>query len=226
MVARKGSTWSDIRMKLTKFSHACVRLEDGGKRVVLDPGKLSEATEALEGANAVVITHEHPDHVDQEAIDAAMVDDPALCLWAPNSVAPAFARFGDRITTVEPNQTLDIAGFRVTTHGGQHAVIHPRIPVIRNVGYIFNETVYHPGDSFHVPEVPVRHLLVPLHAPWSKFSEVADFLISVRPTSASQIHDGLLNDAGVGFVSKNLEKVTKGFGLELQMMEPRSSITL
>ncbi len=89
--------------------------------------------------------------------------------------------------------SFDAAGFRVTAHGGQHAVIHPMIPVIANVGYLI-EGVYHPGDSFTVPAEPVQTLLLPTNAPWSKASEVVDFAISVRAPRVHQIHDSLIND--------------------------------
>jgi L-ascorbate metabolism protein UlaG (beta-lactamase superfamily) len=206
-------------MKLVKFSHACVRLEQDDRAIVIDPGRLSEAAQALQGAHGVLITHEHVDHVDEDAINTAMRENAALRLWAPNSVVPAFKHFGERVITVQPHQRHDMAGFRVTTHGGQHALIHPKIPLVTNVGYVINETLYHPGDSFIVPNVPVSHLLVPLHAPWSKFSEVADFLIAVRPQRATQIHDGLLNSHGIGFVEGNLQRVLEGFDIEFRMMQ-------
>ncbi|MDQ5862445.1 MAG: MBL fold metallo-hydrolase, partial [Actinomycetota bacterium] len=55
-------------MKLTKYTHACVRLEQDGRVLVLDPGTFSETEEALDGAQAVLITHEHGDHVDVPAM--------------------------------------------------------------------------------------------------------------------------------------------------------------
>jgi L-ascorbate metabolism protein UlaG (beta-lactamase superfamily) len=201
-----------------------VRLEENGSRLVLDPGTFSEAAEALDGAAAVMITHEHVDHLDEEAITTALQNNGELCLWAPNSVTPLFAAFGERVITVEPGQTLDVAGFRVTTHGGQHALIHPRIPLVKNIGYVINECVYHPGDSFIVPNVAVRYLLVPIHAPWSKFAEVVDFLISVRPERASQIHDGLLNDLGIRFVENNIGRVIDGFDITFTLLTPHESV--
>ena len=48
-------------MRITKLGHACVRLEHEGTTLVLDPGVFTDAG-ALDGADAVLITHEHPDH--------------------------------------------------------------------------------------------------------------------------------------------------------------------
>ena len=59
-------------MLLTKFTHACVRLEKDGTAIVLDPGTFSEVEEAVDGAAAVLITHEHADHFDKARIAAAV----------------------------------------------------------------------------------------------------------------------------------------------------------
>jgi L-ascorbate metabolism protein UlaG (beta-lactamase superfamily) len=70
-------------MLLTKFTHACVRLETEGRVLVLDPGIFSETVQALDGAHAVLITHEHPDHLDQPALVAALAANPGLPVHAP-----------------------------------------------------------------------------------------------------------------------------------------------
>ena len=46
-------------MRLTKLGHACVRLDKDGAALVIDPGVWSQAAEALSGASAVLVTHEH-----------------------------------------------------------------------------------------------------------------------------------------------------------------------
>ena len=44
-------------MRITKFGHACVRVEYAGTTLVIDPGVFTQP-EALTGADAVLITHE------------------------------------------------------------------------------------------------------------------------------------------------------------------------
>ena len=48
-------------MRITKLGHACVRIEHAGVTVVIDPGVFTDVG-AVDGADAVLITHEHPDH--------------------------------------------------------------------------------------------------------------------------------------------------------------------
>ena len=155
-------------MQLTKFTHACVRLDDGDRSVVIDPGVFSEVDEALDGARAVLITHEHPDHIDVEKIRLALAGDSRLQLFAPAAVTAQLDDAAGQVVTVEPGADFQAGGFEVRSFGGQHALIHPAVPVIANVGYLVDGSVYHPGDSFTVPNVAVRTLLLPSNAPWSK----------------------------------------------------------
>jgi L-ascorbate metabolism protein UlaG (beta-lactamase superfamily) len=213
-------------MQLTKFSHACVRLDDGDRSLVIDPGVFSEVDEAVEGAAAILITHEHPDHIDADKVRAALARDSRLRLYAPSSVASSLADLGEQVVTVAPRQDFDAAGFAVKAFGGQHALIHPAIPTIVNLGYLIEGSVYHPGDSFSVPNVPVSTLLLPSNAPWSKASEVIDFAISVRAPRVHQIHDGLINELYAGLIETQLANIAGPHGVEYQHLKPKESVTL
>jgi L-ascorbate metabolism protein UlaG (beta-lactamase superfamily) len=187
-------------VKLTKFNHSCVRLEDGSNTLVIDPGAFSTPADALAGADGVLITHEHADHVDVDALLAAAAQAPELRVWAPASLADTLAALGERFTAVGAGEEFEAVGFGVSTVGGQHALIHPLVPIVSNVGYVVNDVLYHPGDSFIVPPKAVDTVLVPIHAPWSKVGEVIDFVIATKAKQSFQIHDGLLNQIGLGMV--------------------------
>ena len=217
-------------MKLIKFGHSCVRLEKDGRALVIDPGVFSDVKAALDGADAVLITHEHPDHIDADALRTAMGENADLRVWAPATVAASLvdtlpdAR--DRVTTAEPESGFTAAGFDVRTFGGQHAVIHLLLPVVANICYLIDGAVYHPGDSFTVPSAPVSALLVPIHAPWSKISEVIDFAIAVRAPQAFQIHDGLLNDTGRAMVEGLVTRLSAPFGTTFRHLDVGDSVEL
>ncbi|MFG3497001.1 MBL fold metallo-hydrolase [Streptomyces sp. NPDC047928] len=181
-------------MKLTKLSHSCVRLHKDGRTLVIDPGGFSEPDAAL-GADAVLVTHEHPDHFDEGRLRAALEADPAVEIWTLRSVADQLsAAFPGRVHTVGHGDTFTAAGFDVEVHGELHAVIHPDIPRITNAGYLVEESVFHPGDALTVPGRPVETLLLPVMAPWNKISEVIDYVREVAPRRAVDIHDALLTD--------------------------------
>ncbi|MFG3660126.1 MBL fold metallo-hydrolase [Streptomyces sp. NPDC047706] len=181
-------------MKLTKKTHACVRLEKDGRTLVLDPGGFSE-TDAAAGAEAILVTHEHADHFDEERLRTALEGNPAAEIWTLKSVADKIsAAFPGRVHTVGHGDTFTAAGFDVQVHGELHAVIHPDIPRITNVGYLVDGGVFHPGDALTVPGHPVETLLLPVMAPWSKISEVIDYVREVEPRRAYDVHDALLTD--------------------------------
>ncbi|MEU5256810.1 MBL fold metallo-hydrolase [Streptomyces longwoodensis] len=182
-------------MKLTKMSHACVRLEKDGRTLVLDPGGFSEE-DAAAGADAILVTHEHPDHFHEGRLRAALDADPAAGLWALRSVAEQLApAYPGRVHTVGHGDTFTAAGFDVQVHGELHAVIHPDLPRVTNVGYLVDDgLVFHPGDALTVPDHAVETLLVPVQAPWSKISEVIDYVREVAPRRVYDVHDALLTD--------------------------------
>jgi L-ascorbate metabolism protein UlaG (beta-lactamase superfamily) len=192
-------------MKLTKHEHACVVLEKDGASIVIDPGAFSAgATEIIAGADAILLTHEHMDHVNEEAINGALAQRPELRVYAPAGLAGMFAAHPDQFTAVAAGNELNLASFAVTVHGTEHAVIHPDIPTIANVGYLVDGSVYHPGDAYFVPEVPVSVLLLPTSGPWMKLAEAADYVRAVRPQQIVQIHEMLLSDIGLGLAGNLL----------------------
>ena len=201
-------------MELTKYGHSCIRIEEGERALAIDPGVFSDVPEALDGATAVLITHEHTDHVDAETIRRAAGRDSRMRIFAPAPVTETLADLGEQVVTVGPGESFEAAGFPVRTFGGQHALIHPTIPVVPNVGYLVEDAVYHPGDALIVPPVPVAVLFAPVHAPWSKTSEVIDFVVAVRAPRAVGIHDALLSEAGRGIVEGHLTRIGAEHGIE------------
>lgn len=219
-------------MKMTKYSHSCVRFERNGNVLVLDPGTFSEVEEALAGAHAVLVTHEHPDHLDRTRVLDGMERNPGLELYAPAALADQLRSGAPeavqaRIFAAAPDTQFTVAGFSVQSFGGQHALIHPLIPMVANLGYLIDGTVYHPGDSFVVPNgLRPRTVLVPVHAPWSKVGEVLDFVIATGAERAYPIHDALLNETGLGMVEGHVTRLGKVYGTEYRHLDAGETVDL
>jgi len=187
-------------MRITKFGHSCIRLEYDGKVVVVDPGMFTDP-EAVDGADAVVITHEHPDHYLPDHL--ARTDGPVFTVDAVatriREDAPAVA---ERVTVVAPGEEFD-PGIPALAVGELHAVIHPDLPRFFNSGYLFtlgDTTVFHPGDALTVPEQAVDVLCVPVCAPWMRAAEAVDFARAVRAPRNVAIHDRIYSEAGLRIV--------------------------
>lgn len=201
------------RMELTKKGHACVRLTRQGRTLVIDPGGFSEE-DAAEGAEALLVTHEHPDHFDEGRLRAALDARPDAALWTLRSVAGRLsAAYPGRVHTVGHGDTFTAAGFDVEVHGELHAVIHPDLPRVTNVGFaVAGGALFHPGDALTDPGRPVDTLLLPVHGPWNKLSEIVDYVRAVAPGRALAVHDGLLSDSGHLVYGRNLGPQGPGIG--------------
>jgi L-ascorbate metabolism protein UlaG (beta-lactamase superfamily) len=180
-------------MRLTKFGHACVRLDTADGAVVIDPGDYSPDAD-LDGAADLLVTHEHADHIDVDRVSAAVRAGARL-----HTNAPLAKRLFDEhdvvANAVAPGDTFSVSGLEVRVVGGEHADIYDGLPGCANVGFVLGG-IYHPGDALHVPNEQVETVLVPVGAPWLKLAEALDFVHSVRPARAIPIHDALFNAIG------------------------------
>jgi L-ascorbate metabolism protein UlaG (beta-lactamase superfamily) len=207
---------------LTKLGHSCVRLEKDDVRLVIDPGVWA-GPDVLVGASAILVSHEHPDHLDDRVIRAALAVDPGLQLWSNETVAGRFGEFGGQVHPVRHGDAISVAGFDVHVYGSDHAIIDSAIPVIRNIGFAVDGQVFHPGDSFTLPEEPIPVLLVPVSATWLKFSEVADYIRAAAPDRGYWIHDALLNDKGASLI-ENLANVAPAASGPASYLVPGTSV--
>jgi hypothetical protein len=172
-------------MRITKLGHACVRIEYDGGVVVVDPGGFTER-EAVDGATAVLVTHEHADHLDVENLRA----------------------------TDAPVYTIDAVRARIVAEDG---AVAERVQVVS------------PGEQFDALTPaggPVDLLFLPVHAPWSKISEVIDFSRAVGARRSVAVHDGLLNDTGHGVVGRNLHLLLDTDEHLYERVPPGSDVTL
>jgi L-ascorbate metabolism protein UlaG (beta-lactamase superfamily) len=194
-------------MRLTKFGHSCLLVEESGARVLLDPGSFSEGFETLEGLTAVCLTHQHVDHVDPERVRPLLDRNPGVRVVSDEGSAEALGEAGADVEVVHDGDELALGGLALRVVGRDHAAVHPEVPVVPNVGYLVGGRLFHPGDALTMPGEPVEVLAVPAGAPWLKLADAVDYLRKVGPRVAVPVHEKVLSEAGISSHYRLLEQL-------------------
>jgi len=182
-------------MQVSHFGHSCVLLDTGAARLLIDPGNFSKDFEGVTGLDAVLVTHQHPDHLDPERLPTLLRGNPDARLIVDSGTAEQLHDVEHEV--VEPGATVQVAGARIEVLGGQHAVIHPDIPRIVNNGYLVDGTHFHPGDALDTVPENLEVLFLPTAAPWQKLADAVTYLREVAPRTAVPIHQGILAVPGM-----------------------------
>lgn len=178
-------------MKITKYGHSCLHIVDGDASILIDPGSFSQGFETLSGLTAVLVTHQHADHVDTGRLAGVLRANSDATLYADSGSVGVLADAGLTATGVKTGDMLDV-GTTVEVFAGDHAIIHRDIPVIPNACYLIGGRLLHPGDSLTVLDRPVEILALPASAPWMAVKEAIDYYREVNPAVAIPIHDKIL----------------------------------
>jgi L-ascorbate metabolism protein UlaG (beta-lactamase superfamily) len=211
-------------MDLTHFGHSCLLAQFGQTSLLFDPGTFAHGFEGITGLSAIVITHQHPDHVDIARLPALLDANPDATLYADVQTAE---QLGARCQAVRVGDELTVGTLTIRALGGRHAVIHPEIPVIDNISYLVDDgdhraRLMHPGDALFVPDEPVDVLAAPAAAPWMKISEAIDYLRAVAPARAVPIHQGVVAPEARGLYYSRFTEMTSA---DFQVLPEESAVT-
>lgn len=211
-------------MELTHFGHSCLLADFGNTRVLFDPGNFSHGFEGITDLAAIVITHQHADHVDHARLPALCHANPDAALYADPQTAD---QLGAPCQVVRVGDRLSVGELTIRAVGGQHAVIHPEIPVVDNISYLVGDgdhpaRLMHPGDALFVPGEPVDVLATPAAAPWMKIAEAVDFLRAVAPARAVPIHQAIIEPSARGVYYGRLSEMTN---TDFQVLPEENSVT-
>jgi L-ascorbate metabolism protein UlaG (beta-lactamase superfamily) len=211
-------------MHITHFGHACVLVEIGNTlgtttRILLDPGSFSTGLADLGPVDAVLVTHEHVDHVDPSQIHAIRKTSPLAPMYGGPGTAEVLRNCGVEPVELVENGQLGVAGVRVEVVCGQHEPVHPEVPTPANYAYLIGESVLHPGDCWTEVARPVDTLLLPIGGPWMKLAEAVEYVRRVRPRVAIPIHQqGLVPEhqhLHIGVLTRLAPEGTDVMALEL-----------
>jgi len=205
-------------MRITKFGHSCLLVEEGKARILLDPGKWSEGHSEVKDIDAILITHEHPDHAHPESLKKILENNPDVIIYTNEGAGDVLEKEEIRYERVQHGSSFQVRGVTVEVFGRDHAVIYSSFPIVRNTGYLIAGRLFHPGDALRVPEKAVEILALPVVAPWMRLAECIDYAKQVKPKICFPIHDGMLKHTGPFHMLP--AKLLETAGIEVKILEP------
>jgi L-ascorbate metabolism protein UlaG (beta-lactamase superfamily) len=199
-IRRTGRLFPPIlrRMQLTHLGHSCVLVEMADTRILIDPGGFTPDLTPAREIDLIIVTHQHPDHLDRDRLPGLLAANPQVRLLADPQSGALLRQDGIEASTFAAPER--IGGVTCTPIGTEHALINAALPIIANVGVRLDAegepALYHPGDTLAEDPGPIEVLLFPLNAPWQASREMTAFLQRMQAPTAVPIHDGLLRPNG------------------------------
>jgi L-ascorbate metabolism protein UlaG (beta-lactamase superfamily) len=211
-------------MRITKYGHACLLVEEQEARFIIDPGSFSKDLSEIENLDAILVTHDHADHVDPDTVKQLLEANPTTKIYADKGGVHVLGEAGIEAETVAAGQEIDVKGVRVEVFGEFHDPIHRDLPPMGNVGYLIAGRLFYPGDALTVPTAAVEILALPVGGPWMKLEEGIDYLKEIKPKVAIPVHDALY--ARPGMFNRIFEQTADQIGAVVRVIDDGKPIDL
>jgi L-ascorbate metabolism protein UlaG (beta-lactamase superfamily) len=182
-------------MKISKFLHSCLTFEKDGFKLLVDPGMFSFAEglvkpEIFGDVSAIIITHNHPDHLDVENLKKILAAGKSE-VYANAQVKQELEKAGiDAILLHEG--AVNIGPFKIEAISVKHEPLLDA-PTPEMTALVIDDCILHPVDSFEEKLLAYKNielLLLPIMAPFTNEIKVADFADRLQPKQILPVHDG------------------------------------
>lgn len=178
-------------MNITKVGHSCLYLELETLSVLIDPGVYAAVPDFLK-VDVILITHEHPDHFDPEAIKKILAKHKECEIITHAGMRKVLSALDIPSTLIAEGEVCIRKRVSIERMGNAHACIHKDLPAIENCGFYISGEFFYPGDAFIVPNKKVKTLALPVAAPWMRLEECIEYAKAVKPEVVFPVHDGML----------------------------------
>jgi L-ascorbate metabolism protein UlaG (beta-lactamase superfamily) len=217
-------------MKISKYIHSCLLFEHEGDKLLFDPGLFTflegkVKPDQFAGVATIVITHQHPDHLNVKALQEILALSKATVI-SNQDVAGVLHKEGIEVKLHEEG-TMQAGAFTLKALAAAHQpILSPTIPP--NTAYLVNDRVLNPGDSFDTSLLPWKGtevLILPVMAPFLTEVEALAFARRMEPKQVIPVHDGYAKDFFIKGRYDAYEDYLKKDGIKFHRMgEVRASV--
>lgn len=186
-------------MRITKFGHSCLLVEEGEAKILIDSGRYSFIEgkirpEDFPDFDALLFTHEHGDHLDLEALPTLLKGHSGK-IFSNSSVAALLRAKGFETQVLGVGEEVRVRGAAVRVVAGEHGLIADGVERPENIGFVIGNKFFHPGDSLE-PELDaeVEILALPIAGPWLAIRESIRAVQKLKPRIVIPVHDAMLKE--------------------------------
>ncbi len=217
-------------MKITKYIHACLLIEDDADKILFDPGLFTFVEGKVKPSqfkdlSAIILTHCHPDHIDDDSLKEIIENNPGAKILANAEIREKLAVKNIQVEIFESG-TQTFGSFKLEAVDAPHEkILADEIP--QNTAYIINETIVHPGDSLSenvLKFANTKILALPMMAPWETELQAFDFAKKMSPQFVVPIHDGYVKDFFLESRYLAMQKFLKRENIEFQWMSAAGDV--
>ena len=206
-------------MTIEKFLHSCLRVTVDGQRLLTDPGSFCfmdgrVRPEQLGPVDVILLTHEHSDHFDPDALRTIVAAGTPIILAHP-PLAEKVRAAGLPCEDIALGASRTIGAFTIEAMATPHEPLP--LPLPPHCGYLINGALYHPGDSLTFPiGRTVDVLALPVAGPWCTAVAAVEAAKVLRPRIVLPIHDAIIQPFFIDRLHWMIGEALKGSGIEFR----------
>jgi len=166
--------------------------EINGVRILFDPGNYSDGQNKIKNIDLMLITHKHQDHFDASSVEAIIKNNSNIDIITNKSVGAVLDEDEIPYRVLKDRESFTFKNIIIKAFDTNHALIYPGYPTDQNTGYLIDNELFYPGDSFIMPDVPVRVVALPIAGPWMKTAEAVEYVKKTKPEICFPVHEWIL----------------------------------